>query len=492
MKIQAGSDIINLGNSHALILPHCPDQLKMDQVMNKMQLERKEINSLGLFDSASPNFTTYYPGITEKDLKPELDSATLVYPIFRALSQVTVHKNSNPIDFSKNNALKNSLGMLRAQSVYPNHEMLVGNELGVVFEEVWQNSYTTNDGIKVPAGINVKLKLDGQAHPSIVRGIMMEPPSIHSVSVTVEFAWEPSHPKMDTHEFWSKLGSMAEDGEQIRRIVTLIKRYHEISLVAHGADPWAQKVNEDGKINNPIYASKVYNTEGKKSLQVYTFDYKDVTKLTETPEPENDITLEELKNQNKLDMNYLIQLAQSMGIDTTGKDEAQLQLAISTSLSGKLNDSVQLGILKNDFEKIKGEKATLAQELETAKNEKAALEADAKVGKDYLAELRETVIATLNSLYDNKPDATLLTAIQSSGLEGLKAFNKTYSEQLEAKSPLHCQDCKSVNVSRQTAELEEGEGEKQKPASTKLSATVKEAAEQLKASKKSGMNLYKD
>ena len=44
-----------------------------------------------------------------------------------------------------------------------------------------------------------------------------------------------------------------KDGKLIRRVVNKVVRYHEISLVHHGADPYAQKI-KDGQINTPLSA----------------------------------------------------------------------------------------------------------------------------------------------------------------------------------------------------------------------------------------------
>src|SRR5210317_758975 len=86
---------------------------------------------------------------------------------------------------------------------------------------------------------------------------MMDPPSVHSVSVTVTFEWKPSHKFEDENEFYGKLGTYDDKGELVRRVVTKIHAYHEISFVAHGADPYAQKI-VDGKIANPEYAATQY------------------------------------------------------------------------------------------------------------------------------------------------------------------------------------------------------------------------------------------
>src|SRR5690606_30627173 len=174
---------------------------------------------------------------------------------------ISVHKRHNPIDFGKNiEVLQKSMSLLVGQTVNADHETMIGNALGAVRDVQWQESYVSA-GKKVPAGFNAELRIDGKSNPRIARAINSDPPSIHSTSVTVEFEWEQSHPKLPAHEFWSKLGTLDEKGQLIRRIVTGIRRYHEISLVSHGADPYAQLIKKDGKIHNPKFAHITYNSD---------------------------------------------------------------------------------------------------------------------------------------------------------------------------------------------------------------------------------------
>lgn len=131
--------------------------------------------------------------------------------------------------------------MLLGQTVNCDHETNIGNAIGAVSQVMWQESY--KDGhFTIPAGINGILKIDGKANPRIARGILMEPPSIHSNSVTVQFKWDKSHPGMEDGEFYQKLGTYDSKGEMVRRIVTEVVRYLETSLVSHGADSFAQRL----------------------------------------------------------------------------------------------------------------------------------------------------------------------------------------------------------------------------------------------------------
>ena len=69
--------------------------------------------------------------------------------------------------------------MLVGQTVNCDHSTDVANAIGSVKQTFWQESFK-QDGIVIPAGINGVLKIDAKANPRLARGILMDPPSIHS------------------------------------------------------------------------------------------------------------------------------------------------------------------------------------------------------------------------------------------------------------------------------------------------------------------------
>jgi hypothetical protein len=462
--------IIILTGEHAMIMPHMPKDQYLDLVAKKALMEAKDTHSFGLFDTAQPNFSTYYPDVTENDLKPEEDKNSFIYPVYRALSEVIVHKRIHPIDFSVNGVLKNSMGKLKGQTVYPNHEMAIGNHLGVIFEEAWQDSYKSAEGKTIPGGINVRLKLDGKSNPNVARGIMMEPPAIHSTSVTVEFGWEKSHASMDDRDFFGKMGSYGEDGAMIRKVVTEVKRYHEISLVAHGADPFAKMLDKNGKLVNENYAASVYGLEenGKpKTVQHYVISYKeDLTSLSEvTTEHQHQQVEYNTENMKK----ELIALAAIFAIAVEGKTEEQVltecQLAVQPLLS-----------LKEANTALATEKANLSQQI-------ADLTPKAAIGDKAVTTLREAVKISLNVLKENKPDAAMLALVDSASFETLEALRKDYETQLNEKAPLHCGDCNSENVSRRTSTIENTDPNKPIPTKPKTQAQLTQELREKHAAK---------
>jgi cell division protein FtsB len=463
---------IRLGSHHALVMGHCPTNLKLDELSAKLAAERREITQFGLFDSAAPNLAHYFPDVTKEDLNPDLDKEAFIYPIYRGLSEVVVHKKYNPIDFGQGGVLKDSMQMLVAQAVYANHEAIVGNELGSIPEVSWQEAYTTNKGVKVPAGINTKLMLDGKSNPKIARMIMMKPPAIHSVSVTVSFQWEPSHAFTSDNDFWHKLGTIAEDGQLVRRIVTKVLGYHEISLVSHGADPYAQIINEDGLINNPDYADRVMNSTAEtpgKTQNYFSFDYRvDTIENSETP-PTTPVNLNPNPNEETMKSLLLALCAMFPAIKVDGLDETQLQAQLTQEITKLSTSSTTLAA---DLERLKAEATTHEATLTQLKADKTALEtqveslkAENKIPVD---ELRASVTELLNKLHENKAPEALVASLASTNKDGLVALKASYEAQLEERYPLHCEDCQGENVSRRSS-VENGGGDKgkTKPAITK-------------------------
>lgn len=443
----AFSDTIQLVSGRSLIMGNAPsNKIKMAQIANKMAKQkrtRKDVQSFGLFDNNTSNYNTYYPDVTEKDLQPQ--KGEFIEPVFRSLSKVVVHKEYNPVDFGHGNVLKRSMPLLMAQSIYTDHEDAVGNALGAISEVSWQDGYKTKGGILIPAGINSRLKIDGKSHPRIARAIMMDPPAIHSTSVTVNFLWEKSHPSMADDNFWKNLGAYDEEGKLITRVATKINRYHEISLVSHGADPFAQLIGKGGEITNPTYASISYNSlSGKrKQKQKYfmfslnedvvknstkTIPNKPIISTKETPtvmkkDPKKSAKKKaEVKNTPKKSNTKLVKQLASL------KQRDKLQLKKIAKLE-KANG--ELGKYKERYEKLK------------SKNEKA------------LKKLREEVLRNYSLLAKDSPDREIISAIKGADAKSLKAMGKEYQRQLEEKYPSSCADCGSDNITKASAHIHE-------------------------------------
>lgn len=161
---------------------------------------------------------------------------------FRAISKSVVP--GHWIDWSKDNVLKDSLQKLYGQTVYPNHDFTdVTQWLGSVASVEWDEAGEQSDGVP---GINAEYKIDALMNPRIARGLLMDPPAIHSTSMTVLFKYEYSHPDIAADNRWRFFDLLGEEveGEIVRLIVTEILEYWEASLVFQGADRLAKQRKE--------------------------------------------------------------------------------------------------------------------------------------------------------------------------------------------------------------------------------------------------------
>jgi hypothetical protein len=378
-----------------------------------------------------------------------------------------------------NGILKASMPKLLGQTVYANHEASIGNQLGVVSNVVWQPAYTSATGVKIPAGINAEFKIDARSHPNIARGLLMQPPAIHSNSVTVAFGWEKSHPKMDDDEFRASLGKYGADKQLIRRIVNQIVNYHETSFVSHGADPFAQKIGDNGEIVNPGFADIEYNqlSSTKAGSQVYWIEYStDTVAMSADPQNPDPNPI----NQENEDI-MLKAIALSLKIDVTNLTDEQISAKITEALNAQAeankNLTTQLSAATGELTTVK-ETLTAAQASVTnLTTEKDSLTTKLKVHTDAavtaLEAKRGNVLRMYKVLHAEAGDeSAMVKAIGTANAEMLTAFEADYQNQLDEKYPAFCSDCRSTNVSRNSTITEatelgkEGDEGKPKPGKT--------------------------
>lgn len=438
------TDTITLNFNHSMLAGNVNPIFGLDKLVEAINAEKRTqaVESFGFFDSSCPNYTTYYPEVKPEDLAATKEDE-FIYPLFRGLSEVIVHKGWNPVDFSKDGVLKESIKLLIGQSIKPDHETGVGNSMGAVLEAVWEESYTMSDmgvKIKVPAGINVRLKLDGKANPRIARQILMDPPGINSVSVTVQFEWEQSHPDMAIETFYSKLGSYDDKGVMITRVATKIIRYKEISLVDGGADPYA-KLIKDGKIVQGLNAKNTYemlSEQQKKEQSLFVFDFKDlIVYNAEQPTIPKETKDNESTIKNK-DMDELLKEFNTlMGLSAT--DTKETAIAKMTALVANQ---------KTEADKIE---LTRLQGIETTYNENkdkiTQVESLTTFQTTRLTEKRAEV-TRLATLLNATPEKSVTDMIALASYEVLAGLETTYLAQVEKDIPLTCSECKSTKVNR--------------------------------------------
>lgn len=445
-----------IGSGHTIMAGFIPKVVKPEVFSEKYYEWTKPtpetISKFGLFGS-DIDYNTYYPNVDPGEFQPKEEE--FIEPIFRLLSATIVSKNWNPTDFSQPGVLRNSMSMLLGQTVNCDHETNIGNAIGAVSKVMWQDAY--KDGsFMIPAGINGVLRIDGKANPRIARGILMEPPSIHSNSVTVQFKWDKSHPEMGDNEFFEKLGTYDSKGNMVRRMVTEVVRYLETSLVSHGADSFAQKVGSDGKIINPNFAKRTWNSyseyEEVTDKQYYFNDFKsikeDIVENNDTQEPLNN---NPGNNINQIKMNEELQLfiASLFGEGLLNLAEGQEQNAENAlaALKAIIGDKASLA---DQVTNLEAEKTSLTEKVTNLETQVANLQEMATVGKSHIASLRESAITNYKKLKGDSVDETIITMLNSetTGLATLISLNKEYTDQLNEKFPMTCSKCGSHDISR--------------------------------------------
>lgn len=466
---------ITLNAGHSIILGNKPKKLDnlliADKIFEAAGVSKESIDSFGLF-SSDIDYNTYYPDVTPEEFNPAEDE--FINPVFRMLSEVIVNKNFNPVDFSKPGVLKESMALLKGQTVNCDHETNIGNAIGSVSVVYWQESYKAN-GVLIPAGINAELKIDAKANPRIARGIMMDPPSIHSNSVTVRFLWEKSHPEMADDEFWNKLGGYDKDGVMVRKMVTKILSYHETSLVSHGADPFAQKVGTDGKINNPVYANAVYYSlsEDQKKQRFVLLDYKDLNNeetVHNTAVSNNVGNHSNNNNKNQESSMSLEQFLQSLfgnGMLTLAEGkEATTEEAVAL-IKQVVANNADLTAKVSTLQNTVTEKQTEVERLKGDISRDLPL---VTLGNERLSSVRELTLGNYKKLSgEENVDETIIKLINDASHDVLVSLNKTYEASLDEKFPLTCSKCGSKDVNRASSLSETSEEDDDETGKAKLS-----------------------
>lgn len=458
-------DSMVIGQGHTIMAGYIPEAVGAQTFSeNYYKWKNPTPDSIAQFGfwGGDIDYNTYYPNLDKSELTPKDEE--FIEPMFRLLSETIVSKNWNPTDFGQNGVLKASMKMLLGQTVNCDHETNIGNAIGAVSQVMWQESY--KDGsFTIPAGINGILKIDGKANPRIARGILMEPPSIHSNSVTVQFKWDKSHPKMEDNEFYQKLGTYDSKGVMVRRMVTEIVRYLETSLVSHGADSFAQKIGSDGKIINPTFAKRTWASyeeyRDDKSKQYFFTDYKsDLTSYQEKDDTQGSFNDNDAKDNhsNKNNMNEeLLKFLESLFGDNMltleeGKEMNQENvIACIQTLVSSRNE------LQTSVDNLTTEKTSLTEQITNLNAEVANLKEMATVGKNHIASLRENAVETYKKLMGDKVDETIVTMLnaETTGITTLISLTKDYQARLEEKFPLTCSKCGSKDVNRASSVTEE-------------------------------------
>ncbi len=449
-------------SGHSLIIGHKPESLCAEGLCeNLLTVANKDsITSFGLFGgSADPN--KFYPDLSPDDWTPK--DADFIEPVFRGLSETFVSHWGIPISFKKEGVLKKSMNLLKGVTINTNHDTETENAVGAVSNVVWQTAYKSN-GVNVPAGINMVMKIDAKSNPRLARGIQMSPPSIHSNSVTVRFSHEQSHMDMKPAEFWEQVGNYDKKGDLIHVVVNKITAYKETSLVNHGADPYAQKVDGDGVINDAEGASKVYdfsedNTNQFLNTNTDNMDFLEfIAKLglTEEAIPNEEALVAHFKaiseNQTPEGVNVANLQADAAELTTLkGVVEDITPDSLTTLVENQRVDGET--ILEEGQEIISEAQAATLAAVEEA-GDVPTLVSNADAGLKALNTVRANAVAQYKLANKDTINEDIVSSIQKADLKVAAAFEAQYAAEFEKQNPLKCMDCESVNISRGVANAE--------------------------------------
>ncbi len=214
---------------------------------------------------------------------------------FRALSQTLLRNRG--LDFSQPGVLETGVAMLMGKAVYPNHDFAdINNSLGSVSKTWWDSAGADSNGIP---GINCEIQIDALMNLKIARGLMMTPPFINSMSLTVAFEFDYSHPNLvEDRKFWGLIGQEV-DGQIVRLIVTKIVDIWEASLVSLPEDRNAKKLpGESGE------KEESFSADVDKEPAAEIEDKEETMKLTKEElaalgfdEAVEDVTSEQLRDK---------------------------------------------------------------------------------------------------------------------------------------------------------------------------------------------------
>lgn len=315
---------------------------------------------------------------------------------FRALSQDLLR--SRGLDFSNAGVLEDGVEMLQGKTVYPNHQFSdINNALGVVSKSWWDSAGADSNGVP---GINCEIKIDALMNLRIARGLMMNPPMINRMSLTVLFEFDYSHPRLvEERKFWDLVGEEV-DGEIVRLIVIKILEIWEASLVFMGEDRLAKGLPKEAEETDETLETKLSAEE--------------INKPSDT-------------NKEKT-MKLTKEQMEALGIDTEELSESQiLEHALAFAKTNKEFDGIDLADLQ-----AKAEVSDGYLELQRTEVRRLAKLAELGAEEGELDEVIETQITEasfetlkkLQTYYEKKAaDKLGANSIRSSEEEGDEAEN---------------------------------------------------------------------
>ncbi|GAB4493369.1 MAG: hypothetical protein OHK0045_22730 [Raineya sp.] len=350
---------------------------------------------------------------------------------FRAITATIVGGYSwKATDFSQEGVLKKATKMLVGKPAFKNHGIGdIENIIGVVESAKW-----TEANGDVPAGIDIIFKIDASKHPNIVASLTSSPPEIQSCSITVDFDWSPSHPDLykdengnfDYYEFLWDVGTIAQDGRMVCRVVDEIHEMYECSLVGIGADPYAKILDENGK--------------------PFNIDRGTIVKLS-TQEKSPFIFIKEEKTLSK----QVFQEAITEAYSRLGKAYRSLQDEKKNAEQAK-NMLTQLQSTLQELQTKLHEQKAKNQAYE---QESISLRLKAEKYDFYLQKQKQEVERLYRVAKGSQAQEAVIKLIQQADEQQLEAFALDFGGNITEKFSGFCKDCKSNNVVFRSTEQKE-------------------------------------
>ncbi len=188
-------------------------------------------------------------------------------------------------DFTKPGVLKAAVPLFEGLTLYANHWADVNNWKGMIEGCYWDDKNT-------PPGINTNVIVDKIVDPKLARGV--ETKALRSLSVTIWFEFERSHPNLAN--FYDRLGEEV-DGEIVRFIITRITQAGEVSIVWEGEDPYAKTLAAPGNPEASRLSNNVGEEEKNMKLTVATITALGITAGADVTEAMLEEKVLGLKNQ---------------------------------------------------------------------------------------------------------------------------------------------------------------------------------------------------
>jgi hypothetical protein len=271
------------------------------------------------------------------------------------------------------------------------------------------------------------------------------------------------------------------NGEMVRRIVTEIKSYNESSLVFKGADKFAKKIDENGKIEKLPYSEATsfendkLNELYKETKEFYVYEALpqrlDFSAEIELPKEEKaietDISLQAKNLQLALDgslSQYANAMADKQALQAE-KEALQADLVVAQAYK------VQLDEANEKLASYEAQIATLTTEKGTLQNLFASSQAkfnDLQSQNSELQKLNGQTLHILNAkreeakrLYlietvskgiESKPDSKILEEIVNADFEKVDLLLKIYGGRVADSFGTVCGDCGSHKIAYKSAE----------------------------------------